>query len=94
VGDKGGNRVGFWRASLRFFSGRLLVHVPVLGGYYFLADCLCIALLPEKRAMHDLASGCRVLREDVTRPLFNSFYFNMSGGTDASGGTPDRTPDH
>src|SRR5271163_1738794 len=50
VGDKGGMPVGFWRATLRFFSGRLMTHVPVLGGYYFLADCLCIAVSPEKKA--------------------------------------------
>jgi uncharacterized RDD family membrane protein YckC len=70
VGDKGGMPVGFWRASLRFFSGRLLIHVPVLGGYYFLADCLCIAVSPEKKALHDTVSGCRVLRETTNRPLF------------------------
>jgi uncharacterized RDD family membrane protein YckC len=70
VGDVGGRPVGFWRASLRFFSGRLLIHVPVVGGYYFLADCLWIGLLPEKRALHDMVSGCRVLRETTNRPLF------------------------
>lgn len=80
VGDRDGRRVGFWQASLRFFSGRLLIHVPIVGGYYFFVDCLCIAILPEKRALHDLASGCWVLRESTTRPIFNSFEF--------------RTPDH
>jgi uncharacterized RDD family membrane protein YckC len=70
VGDKDGSPVGFWQASLRFFSGRLLVHLPVVGGYYFLADCLCIGVSNEKRAIHDLVSGCRVLRETTTRPLF------------------------
>ena len=75
VGDQGGRPISFWRASLRFFSGRLLIHLPVVGGYYFLADCLCIAILPEKRAIHDLVSGCRVLHEDTTRVLFKSFYF-------------------
>jgi uncharacterized RDD family membrane protein YckC len=70
VGDRDGKPVGFWQASLRFFSGRLLVHVPVIGGYYFVADCFCIAVTPEKRAIHDVASGCRVLREPTTRPLF------------------------
>ena len=70
VGNKDGRPVGVWQASLRFFSGRLLIHVPVVGGYYFLADCLCIGLLPEKRALHDMVSGCRVLRETMNRPLF------------------------
>src|SRR5262245_51317167 len=44
VGDLGGRPVDFWQASLRFCTGRLLVHVPVLGGYYFLVDCLCAGL--------------------------------------------------
>jgi uncharacterized RDD family membrane protein YckC len=79
VGDRGGRRVGFWQASLRFFCGRLLIHVPVVGGYYFLVDCLCIAVLPECRAIHDWASGCRVLRESTTRPLLNSFEFRTPG---------------
>ncbi|MGA2421049.1 MAG: RDD family protein [Candidatus Acidiferrum sp.] len=80
VGGNDGRRVRFWQASARFVSGRLLIHVPVVGGYYFILDCLCIAVLPENRALHDLASGCRVLREGATRPVFNSFEF--------------RTPDH
>ena len=67
VADAAGKPVDFWRASLRFCSGRFLVHVPVLGGYYFLLDCLCVGLTPSKRAIHDMLSGCVVLREGTHR---------------------------
>ncbi len=63
VADAAGKPVDFWRASLRFCGGRLLAHVPVLGGYYFVIDCLCVGLTPSKRAIHDMLSGCLVLRE-------------------------------
>jgi uncharacterized RDD family membrane protein YckC len=63
VADAAGKPVDFWRASLRFCGGRLLAHVPVVGGYYFLIDCLCVGLIPTKRAIHDILSGCLVLRE-------------------------------
>lgn len=67
VADAAGNPVDFWRASVRFCTGRLLAHVPVLGGYYFVIDCLCVGLIPGKRAIHDLLSGCLVLRETRQR---------------------------
>jgi uncharacterized RDD family membrane protein YckC len=69
VADAAGKPVDFWRASLRFCSGRLLVHVPLLGGYYFLIDCLCVGLAPGKRAIHDMLSGCLVLREGPLRSI-------------------------
>jgi uncharacterized RDD family membrane protein YckC len=69
VADVAGKPVDFWRASLRFCSGRLLVHVPLLGGYYFLIDCLSVGLLPSKRAIHDMLSGCLVLREGTQRSI-------------------------
>jgi uncharacterized RDD family membrane protein YckC len=69
VADAAGKPVDFWRASLRFCSGRFLAHVPVLGGYYFLLDCLCVGLLPSKRAIHDMLSGCLVLREGTQRSV-------------------------
>lgn len=62
VADLRGNRVGFWRASMRFFCGRLLLHVPQIGGWYFLVDCVCIGLHSSKRAIHDILSGCEVLQ--------------------------------
>ena len=63
VGDDRGNPVSFWRASLRFASGRLLMHVPYAGLYYFFVDCVCIGVVPGQRAIHDMLSGCRVLRK-------------------------------
>jgi uncharacterized RDD family membrane protein YckC len=69
LADTRGNPITFWRACQRFFSGRLLIHVPLIGVYYFLIDCLCVALLPGKRAIHDRIAGCLVLRENLDRPL-------------------------
>lgn len=63
VTDVSGKPVDFWQATLRFCTGRLLVHVPSFGGYYFLLDCLSVALISDKRAVHDRLSGCQVLRE-------------------------------
>jgi uncharacterized RDD family membrane protein YckC len=65
VGDLSGKPIDFWCASLRFCFGRLLAHVPLLGGYYLLCDCLYVGLNPRKRAIHDLLSGCVVLRESL-----------------------------
>jgi uncharacterized RDD family membrane protein YckC len=70
VGDERGGPVDFWRASRRFIGGRLLVHVPYVGIYYFLADCLCVGILPNKRAIHDSLAGCLVLREGAGSPFF------------------------
>ena len=67
VAGESGAPVDFWRASLRFCAGRLLLHAPVLGLYYFAFDCLYVGLHPRKRALHDLFSGCRVLRESPVR---------------------------
>ena len=63
VGDANGNPASFWRASLRFLCGRLLLHVPAVGMYYFFVDCVCIGVAPGKRAIHDRLSGCLVLRK-------------------------------
>jgi uncharacterized RDD family membrane protein YckC len=63
VADEEGNPINCWRATKRFLFGRLLVHVPIIGVYYFLVDCLCIVVLARKRAIHDVLSGCLVLRE-------------------------------
>jgi uncharacterized RDD family membrane protein YckC len=68
IADASGKPVDFWSASLRFCGGRLLAHVPILGGYYFAIDCLCVGLIPSKRAIHDILSGCLVLRESGGRP--------------------------
>lgn len=63
VGDETGGAIGFWKATQRFLGGRFLLHVPVVGIYYFIADCACIAILPRSRAIHDVLAGCLVLRE-------------------------------
>ena len=63
VTDREFHRVTFGRASLRFGVGRLLAHVPVCGGIYFLADCFCAAVPPRKQAIHDRIAGCVVLRK-------------------------------
>lgn len=65
VANQNEKPVDFWRASRRFLGGRLLVHVPYFGVYYFLADCLCVGILPSKRAIHDSLAGCLVLRENA-----------------------------
>jgi uncharacterized RDD family membrane protein YckC len=70
VGDERGGSVNFWRASRRFVGGRLLVHVPYVGIYYFLADCFCVGILPSKRAIHDSLAGCLVLREGARSSFF------------------------
>jgi len=62
VGDERGEPIDFWQATRRFAFGRLLLHVPWVGGYYFLIDCLCIATLARNRALHDVVSHCLVLR--------------------------------
>ncbi len=67
VADTRGNPVGFWRASGRFACGRLLLHLPAVGSYYFVVDCVCVGVTPSKRAIHDILSGCLVLGENVDR---------------------------
>jgi uncharacterized RDD family membrane protein YckC len=63
-----GNPIGFWRATRRFLGGRFLIHVPLVGIYYFLIDCLCVGIVPGKRAIHDMLSGSLVLRESLDKP--------------------------
>jgi uncharacterized RDD family membrane protein YckC len=63
VADEAGNRVSFGRASGRFGFGRLMAHVPYVGIYYFLGDCLWVGFSKRQEAVHDLMSGCRVRRE-------------------------------
>jgi uncharacterized RDD family membrane protein YckC len=65
VTDESGDRVSFWRGSLRFWFGRALIHVPYVGIYYFLVDCGRVAFSRDGRAVHDLISGCWVKRAYV-----------------------------
>lgn len=60
VTDEGGGRASFYKASLRFWSGRALMHVPYVGIYYFLVDCGRVAFSRDGRAVHDLIAGCVV----------------------------------
>ncbi len=62
VADLHGNRVTFARASGRFFAGRFLAHVPFIGSLYFTVDCICAGRTFRKQALHDMFSGCLVLR--------------------------------
>jgi uncharacterized RDD family membrane protein YckC len=64
VADLQGNRVTFGRASGRFFGGRLLAHVPFIGSLYIAVDCICAGLTSRKQALHDMLSGCLVLRKN------------------------------
>jgi uncharacterized RDD family membrane protein YckC len=64
VTDQNGHPATFGRASTRFASGRLLAHVPALGGLYFIIDCLFAAVPPRKQALHDRVASCLVLKKD------------------------------
>jgi uncharacterized RDD family membrane protein YckC len=64
VADLRGNRVTFARASGRFFAGRCLAHVPFIGSLYIAVDCICAGLTTRKQALHDMFSGCLVLRKN------------------------------
>jgi uncharacterized RDD family membrane protein YckC len=63
VTDEGGRRATFWKASLRFWFGRALVHFPYVGIYYFSVDCGRVVFGKDGRAVHDLMAGCWVRRE-------------------------------
>ena len=67
VADNEGRRVTFGRASVRFFTGRLLLHLPTVGIPYFLIDCLLAAFPPRHQALHDLLARCLVLK--TPRPI-------------------------
>jgi uncharacterized RDD family membrane protein YckC len=69
VGDLNGDRASFTRTTTRFFFGRLLLHIPLLGFYYFLIDCLIVPFTRRKQAFHDVLSDCLVLRETAIAPL-------------------------
>jgi uncharacterized RDD family membrane protein YckC len=67
VTDNEGRRVTFGRASVRFFTGRLLLHLPTVGIPYFLIECLFAAFPPRHQALHDLLARCLVLKNP--RPI-------------------------
>lgn len=63
VTDLDGNRCSFGRTSGRFFAGRGIGSIPYVGGMYFFVDCLCVAFTGRKQAIHDIISGCLVMRK-------------------------------
>lgn len=63
VTDLQGKRATFGRASGRFLGGRLVAHLPYAGLFYFSVDCACAGLTGKKQAIHDMLSGCLVLRK-------------------------------
>ena len=66
LADEQGAPITFWQASKRFSGGRLLIHVPTVGLFYFLIDCLCIKASPHSQAIHDRLAHCFVLQEPPT----------------------------
>ena len=65
VTDQTHRRIGFTQASIRFFTGRPLLHIPIIGWLYFAIDCLFAAVPPRHQALHDRASSCRVLQRSA-----------------------------
>jgi uncharacterized RDD family membrane protein YckC len=63
VTDLVGNRASFGKTSGRFWGGRGIAIVPTLGGLYFLIDCICAGVTEKKQAIHDMISGCLVMRK-------------------------------
>ena len=62
VTDLEGKRATFGKASGRFWSGRGLSMIP-LGNLYYLIDCICCGFTEKKQAVHDMISGCLVMRK-------------------------------
>ncbi|MDQ6741431.1 MAG: RDD family protein [Candidatus Dormibacteraeota bacterium] len=60
VTDLAGRRLGFWRASARYFA-KILSALPILIGY------LLAAFTPQKQALHDMIAGTLVVRRRGSR---------------------------
>jgi uncharacterized RDD family membrane protein YckC len=63
VTDLEGRRIGFGRASGRFWAGRGVSSIPYLGGTYFAVDCICAGFTAKKQAIHDMIASTFVLRK-------------------------------
>jgi uncharacterized RDD family membrane protein YckC len=64
VTDLAGNRISFGRSSVRFFAGKFIaIGVPGLGILYFGLSCVFAGFTPKKQALHDMISGCLVMRK-------------------------------
>jgi uncharacterized RDD family membrane protein YckC len=55
VTDSYGNRITFWRASNRYFA-------KMLTGLTFGLGYLCMLFTPRRQTLHDVLSGCYVMR--------------------------------
>jgi uncharacterized RDD family membrane protein YckC len=62
VADQNHRRISTAQASLRFFTGRPLLHIPIVGWLYFGIDCLFAAVPPRYQALHDRAAHTQVLK--------------------------------
>jgi uncharacterized RDD family membrane protein YckC len=63
VADPYGRKINFGRASARFFSGRLPLHLPTVGIPYFLINCIVAAFPLRKQALHDRVARCVVFKK-------------------------------
>lgn len=63
VTDLEGRRATFSRTSGRFWAGRGITIVPLLGTLYYVIDCIMAGLTERKQALHDSIANCLVLRK-------------------------------
>ena len=68
VTDLAGKRLSFARACGRFFAGRGVSFIPLIGTFYYLADCLMAGFTERRQAVHDIVSGCLVMRRVSAGP--------------------------
>lgn len=64
VTDLNGNRIGFGRASGRFFGK--FISATIIGIGYLMA-----AFTKRKQGLHDMMAGCLVIRQDAATPDSN-----------------------
>lgn len=64
VTDLHGNRIGFFRASGRYFAK--YISATIIGIGYLMA-----AFTKRKQGLHDMMAGCLVIRQDATMPDSN-----------------------
>ena len=56
VTDTEGRRIDFWRATARYFC-------KILSTMFFCLGYIIAAFTPKKQALHDILSGCLVMRK-------------------------------
>jgi uncharacterized RDD family membrane protein YckC len=67
VTDLSGKRITFARACGRFFAGRGISLIPLVGTIYYVSDCAMAGLTERKQALHDTIAGCLVVRQSRSR---------------------------